>query len=94
MQLIEGSSDSVIFEQFMFHTLGTMRKDPQFRAKNIVVLLDNSTTHKASLLQKLADQLQVNFLFSAPYSPFLQPAESLFSVLKRHVSSQLERPSK
>jgi transposase len=32
--------------------------------------------------------MKVTIIYSAQYSPWLQPAESLFDVLKRHVRGQ------
>jgi hypothetical protein len=71
LQLIEGSSDQVIFEHFLYRTLAALRRDSSMSSKDVCILLDNSSTHKHPYLQTLAEKFQVNFLFSAPYSPYL-----------------------
>ena len=51
MHVIEGGTDAVIFENFMYHCLKKLRSDPLSRHKHIVVLMDNATIHKHSSLK-------------------------------------------
>jgi transposase len=45
--------------------------------------MDNAAIHKAKILKPLFSKL--NIFYSAPYSPFLNPIEEFFSLLKRKV---------
>lgn len=53
--------------------------------RNIVVLLDNVRLHKTASVLETGRRLGVTMLFSAQYSPFLNPIEQLFNYLKRHL---------
>ena len=52
MQVIEGGTDAVIFENFIYHCLKKLRTDPTTRHKHIVVLMDNATIHKHSSVKE------------------------------------------
>ena len=44
-QLVEGGSDGVLFENFMYKVLNKLRLDSKHKDRKIVVLLDNAATH-------------------------------------------------
>jgi transposase len=83
-----------MFENFLYRTLTKLRRDKGTRHKRIVIFLDNATTHRGAHLQTLAERMGVTFLFNAEYSPYLNPAEELFNVLKRHISQLPHKPDK
>ena len=45
-QLVEGGSDGVLFENFMYKVLNQLRLDSKHKDRKIVVLLDNAATHQ------------------------------------------------
>lgn len=49
-----------------------------------VILLDNASIHKSKELQVLAEARGWVLLFTPPYSPWFNPIEGVFSVVKRH----------
>ena len=49
-----------------------------------VILLDNVRFHYSSKVQELAQQRQWTLLFTPPYSPWFNPIEGIFLVVKRH----------
>ena len=61
----------------------SLRSDKYYDDKNIVLYLDNAAIHSHSNVLDTARRMQVNVLFSAPYSPWLNPIEHLFYYLKR-----------
>ena len=48
-----------------------------------VVLLDNVSFHHARDVKKAADMAKVQLLFTPPYSPWFNPIEGCFSIVKR-----------
>jgi transposase len=91
IQLTEGATDSAMFENFLYHTLLSLRSDESTRGKHIVVLMDNATIHRHSKVLETAKRMHASVLFNAQYSPWINPIELLFNHLKRkfrkHVSS-------
>jgi transposase len=94
MQVIEGSCDTVLFENFLFETIRKLRVDEDSKNKQVVVFLDNAKVHKHPWMHELADRLRVTILYSAPYLPWLQPVETLHEDLKRYVQSDKTELSK
>ena len=74
-QLIEGGVDSVIFENFIYYTLRSIRTNPRFSNRPVVLLMDNAVIHKHSIVLETARKMKVNVLFNAEYSPWLNPIE-------------------
>ena len=87
-QLIEGGVDSAVFENFLLQMLLGLRKDKSLDGRNIVLLLDNAKIHHHSLVLETARRMEVNVLFNAEYSPWLNPVESLFAHLKRSIKEE------
>jgi hypothetical protein len=65
MQVIEGGTDAVIFENFIYHCLKKLRTDPLTRHKHVVVLMDNATIHKHSSVKETIVQLKATLLLNA-----------------------------
>ena len=59
-----------------------IHNDKQYEGKNVILYLDNARIHSHSMVLETARRMKVNVLFSAPYSPWLNPIESLFGYLK------------
>jgi len=91
IQLTEGATDSAMFENFLYHTLLSLRSDESTQGKHIVVLMDNATIHRHSKVLETAKRMHASVLFNAQYSPWINPIELLFNHLKRkfrkHASS-------
>jgi len=72
-----GTTDSVLFE-FWFENCLLKEVD-----KGSVIILDNATFHKKSVLPDLAKKYGCEVLFLPPYSPDLNPIEKKWAWLKR-----------
>lgn len=88
-QILEGGVSSVVFENFVYHTLRHLRTSRDTKDKDIVLLMDNAVIHKHSIVLETARKFRVNVLFNAEYSPWLNPVEKLFDSLKRRVKAQI-----
>ena len=84
-QVVEGSVDSVLFENFVYQTLLSVRKDKDTAAREVVLFLDNAVIHRHSSVLETARKFKVNVLFNAEYSPWLNPIEQQFGMLKRQL---------
>jgi transposase len=49
-----------------------------------VILLDNVAFHRSRPIAELAIQRGWTLLFTPPYSPWFNPIEGMFSIIKRH----------
>ena len=83
MQVVEGGTDAVIFENFLFRTLERIRRSPTTRNKPIVILMYNAVIHKTPVVYNTAKRMNATLLLNAEYSPWLNPIEQLFNKLKR-----------
>ena len=72
-----GTTDSVLFE-FWFENCLMKEAKP-----GSVIVLDNATFHKKSVLHSLAEQYGCTVLFLPPYSPDLNPIEKKWAWLKK-----------
>jgi hypothetical protein len=57
--------------------------------KDICIVLDNARIHKASMVVKKAEELNIRFIYLPPYSPDLNPIEFGWKDLKRELASLL-----
>ena len=44
--IVEGGVDAVVFENFIFHILTTLRRNEESANREILLLLDNATIHR------------------------------------------------
>ena len=51
--------------------------------ENTVILLDNVSFHHSRKVKELAESKNWNLLFVPPYSPWFNPIEGIFSIVKR-----------
>lgn len=49
-----------------------------------VILLDNVSFHHSKIIQELVNNMNCELLFVPPYSPWYNPVEGVFSIVKRH----------
>jgi transposase len=57
------------------------KEDATWRGRTII-FMDNLTSHKTHLLKELYEMLGIIVVTNAPYSPELNPIETLFGTLK------------
>jgi transposase len=67
--MLEGGTDSVFFENFIYNMLDKLRRDPSTANKDIVLFMDNAAIHKNSIVFETARRMKANILFNAEYSP-------------------------
>jgi len=77
-------TDSILFE-FWFENCLLREVD-----KGSVIVLDNATFHKKSVLPNLAKKHNCEVLFLPPYSPDLNPIEKKWAWLKRRLKKTLK----
>lgn len=87
-QLICGGVDATVFEGFITSMLLSIHNDSYYEGKDIILYLDNAKIHSHSTVLETARRMKVNVLFSAQYSPFLNPIEGLFNYLKRRTKEE------
>jgi len=58
---------------------------------NIILILDNFSSHKAKDTRKFAEDHGINLIFLPPYSPDLNPIEFIWKSIKREVSCKFIR---
>jgi len=56
------------------------------KGKTIILILDNSKTHRAIKTLTRAKELGIKLVFLPPYSPDLNPVEYVWKTIKREVS--------
>ena len=66
----------------MYQALLSVRRDPEYKDKDVVVFMDNAVIHKHSQVLETCRKMKVNVLFNAEYSPWLNPIEQLFRKIK------------
>lgn len=81
-QLIEGTFDSTLFEEFVFQLLNHLRTRSDTCQKPIVLLMDNAVIHHHSAVMETCLRFKATVLFNAQYSPWLNPIEQLFGYIK------------
>ena len=79
------TTDSILFE-FWFENCLLKEVKP-----GCVIVLDNATFHKKSVLPRLAEQRGCTVLFLPPYSPELNPIEKKWAWIKRKLRDNLHR---
>jgi len=45
-QVVEGAVDGLLFENFIYQTLVSVRNDKELSSKKVLLLLDNASIHK------------------------------------------------
>ena len=92
--MLEGGTDSVFFENFIYNMLDKLRRDPSTANKDIVLLMDNAAIHKKSIVFETARRMKANILFNAECSPWLNSIEQLFKKLKQSLRKKELQPAK
>ena len=87
-QLVQGGVDSTVFENFIFELLTHIRSDTAHRGKRVVLLMDNARIHCHKSVVDIAMDMKAILLYSAQYSPWLNPVEHLFALIKRRIRQE------
>ena len=64
-QLLEGGVSSVVFENFVYHTLRHLRTSRETADKDIILFMDNAVIHKHSVVLETASKFKANVIFNA-----------------------------
>jgi putative transposase len=59
--------------------------------KEIILILDNFRSHKASTVALVAAEIKITLIFLPPYSPDLNPIEFIWKSIKRQISTNFIR---
>lgn len=78
-----GTTDSILFEFWFEHCL--LKEVNQ----GAVIVLDNATFHRKTVLPDLAKKYGCEVLFLPPYSPDLNPIEKKWAWIKRNLRENL-----
>ncbi len=76
---VEGAVDTLCFNAYAERVLG-----PRLR-RGDVVLLDNLTAHRASLIAEVVEARGAQVLWLSPYSPDFSPIEQCWSKIKAYL---------
>ena len=86
--VVEGGVDAAVFEHFVHEVLKHLRSKEGHEKRPIVLLMDNASVHQHRAVVELAVHYHAHVLYSAQYSPWLNPVEAYFWRLKRVVGEQ------
>ena len=81
--VVEGGVDAAVFEHFLRGLLGHLRAKEGREKRPVVLLMDNASVHHHESIVRLALHYGVYVLYSAQYSPWLNPIEAYFWRLKK-----------
>jgi transposase len=84
-EIIEGAYDTTLFENVIFKMLESIRTNEETKYKTVLLFMDNAVFHKHSHIKNLCRRMKVNVLYNAQYSPWLNPVELLFGLVKRRL---------
>lgn len=86
-RVLIGSTDAIIFEDFIEHLLQHCGRWPEPRS---VLIMDNASFHHSDKIKNMCFEAGVKLLYLPPYSPDLNPIEEFFSELKAHIKRNWE----
>ncbi|TPR10100.1 RNase H family protein [Aspergillus niger] len=81
-RIFNGTTDAVVFEEFIEDLLRYCRKYPEERS---VLVMDNAAFHHSERVEQLCSEKGVKLIFLPPYSPDLNPIEEFFAELKAFI---------
>jgi len=84
-KLYKENTSHVLFEEWFKNELL-----PQIKKKSIIVL-DNATFHRKTVLRELAKRRKCHLLFLPPYSPDLNPIEKMWSNTKTYLRDNVKK---
>ena len=78
-QVYDGSTDSVVFAEFIRQLLPLCGRWPEPRS---VLIMDNASIHHSIYVKQMCAEAGVILIYLPPYSPDLNPIEEFFAELK------------
>jgi transposase len=75
----------VLYENFVYEVLKNLRESEDNCGKDILIFMDNARIHKHPLVLETAAQFKAHVLFNSEYSPWLNPIEQWFAIVKRRL---------
>lgn len=75
----QATIDSNVFSAYIRNVLKQFRRSPDFGLKELLLVMDNASIHKTSLIKSKLTKHKVGILTIMAYSPWLNPAESYIS---------------
>ncbi len=81
-QMFQGSTDSIVLEDFIEQLLPLCGKWPQ---PTSVILMDNASIHHTERITQMCHDVGVKLVYLPPYSPDLNPIEEFFAELKAFI---------
>ena len=87
---LDAISDKTItsegFLEFLKSLLSLVTRKSQYESHQIVLILDNCSIHKTSLVKSWTKNNNVDLFYIPPYTPELACVETYFAILKKLVS--------
>jgi hypothetical protein len=86
-QVLASAADGVLFASFVDGMLDAILGSAKYKAKPrpVVLFMDNASIHRSKVVRNVVSRRGVFALFNAAYSPFLNPVERYFSLIKRRI---------
>ena len=88
-----GTIDSTHFESWVEHFLLPKLGRFEYGEKRSIVIMDNASTHMRSKVKELINGVGAYLLYTAPYSPDLNPIELGFGIYKKNLKRDHELQS-
>ena len=88
-----GTIDSTHFESWVEHFLLPKLGRFEYGEKRSIVIMDNASTHMRSKVKELINGVGAYLLYTAPYSPDLNPIELAFGEYKKSLKRDYELAS-
>jgi transposase len=86
--VVEGGVDAAVFEHFVHELLKHLRAKKRNNGRPIVLFMDNAAIHHHESIVRLADHYRVFILYTAQYSPWLNPVEAYFWTIKQQLAKR------
>jgi len=81
-RVFQGSTDSMVFEDFIEQLLPLCRKWPEPKS---VLVMDNVSFYHTERIKQMCHDARVKLMYLPPYSPDLNPIEEFFAELKAFI---------
>lgn len=73
-----------IRKEHVYNLIEQLNLEKQLKNDRLVILLDNAPAHTSDFVQNIAKKLNILFVYMPKYSPWLNPVEKVWSILKDH----------
>lgn len=87
--IFRGSTDGLVFEDFIRRLLPFCRRYPEPKS---ILIIDNARIHRPQALKQMCSAVGVEIVFLPPYSPHLNPIKELFGEIKDFMKKEWYKP--